>query len=179
MAKKITLPIGNKIIFDYMAEAYMTHEKRKPKNPEEYVKELSDDLAKEAFLHSFTPSGEIGSGENPRRVKSTDFFEHFDDLFSPDSGIIAYYMPHAGKAKIKQTIKEVKSVIVSLVKIYSSFNHPKMSARDQKRFNLFVAVIITNTIKQVLCISNQEVIKDINSKVLSRLSGSDFIEALK
>lgn len=179
MAKKITLPVGNKIIFDYMAEAYMAREKKIPKNPEEFVRKISDDLAKEAFLHSFTPSGEIGSGENPRRVKEKNFFEHFDELFSPIDGVIAFNMPHAGKSKIKQTIKEVKSIIVSLVKVYTSFQHPKMNEKEKKRFNLFVAVVVTNTIKEILSMSDEEILNDISSKILSRLNDSDFIESLK
>lgn len=179
MAKKVTLPIGDKLIFESLAEIAYSVETNPPKNKTEFIQTVSDELGKEAFLHSYTPSGEIGS--NPYN-SNLSFFDLFDEIFSMRDGIIAVNMAGMKKAKVKSSIRQTKSSIVNLIKVYTDIideqeksyekRHGKLRSIQKQYFNMFVATIFMKSIGMLFAIEPDDIYKILKKKGVLNSSGA-------
>ena len=175
MAKKITLPIGNKLIFDALGKIALKAEKKKPKNEQQFIDEIGFELAEEAFLFSFTPSGEIG--DNPVRKSDAEIFlKSFDSLFSKRFGSIAGAMDGEPKSKINNAIRKVKSALVEIASVYTKemFPTPAKSKKArtgdidadvqeeiEKYFNLFVTALIFHETANIFSIEPVDILRAI------------------
>jgi hypothetical protein len=167
MAKKVTLPIGNKAIFDSLAKIALKCEKKKPDDAQKFMKEVGDELAEEAFLFSFTPSGEIG--DNPiQKSESEIFLKSFDNIFSKNYGVIALAMKGESKAKINNAIRRIKAALVEISKIYTKEMIPKRDSRSSgqvnneidKYLNLFVTTLLFNQVGNILSIEPSDILRE-------------------
>lgn len=190
MAKKVTLPVGNKLIFDALADIAYQYESHKPKDAKAFKEDVCNELGAEAFLFSFTPSGEIGDNPQTPRIAET-FYDSFPEIFSPKSGVVAINMTGESKAKVNNAIFRVKSSTVNLIQVYlettmglktrnkeksgnTSFDYPKLSGKktpaeyklllevEKNRYmRLFIAAIFTKTIGTLLALSPSDLRKAI------------------
>ena len=166
MAKKVTLPIGNKLIFDALADIAISCEKKKPKDTQRFIDEVGFELAEEAFLFSFTPSGEIG--DNPRVKNDADIFlKAFDNIFSKSHGIIALSMKGEPKSKINNAIRKIKAALVEISKVYTQDMMPKKDTRTSgavneeidKYLNLFITTLLFNQVGRILSIEPSDIVR--------------------
>jgi hypothetical protein len=116
--KKVTLPKGNEEVFEALAEIAWSVEDRKY-DKKEFFDVVLQELGKDAFLHSFTPSGEIGSGEtmeNPQTPRiSKTFYEAIDKkILSKINNLFK-----SGSERVqKNRMFRFKSSTVNLVQLY-------------------------------------------------------------
>lgn len=116
--KKVTLPIANLDIFEELAKSYLETEGHKPNDPDyaDRIEGAVYDLAMEAYLFSFTPSGEIGS--NPRTPKVADsFFREFDDVLGP-KGFFKTKLTNSDPEYVASKERQFKSILVNLSQLY-------------------------------------------------------------
>lgn len=125
--KTVTLPINNYDIFNSLAEIAWSVEEDKKKlshNKEKFFHHIRQELGKDAFCRSFTPSGEIGSGEtmeNPQTPRiSKYFYDGLGTLFDAKSGSMSVIMrKHTNSERVeKNRMFRFKSSIVNLVQVY-------------------------------------------------------------
>jgi hypothetical protein len=129
--KQVTLPLGNKKVFEKLAQIAWRVEKESIKgNPErgekeEFFDHVLQELGKDAFLYSFTPSGEIGDGlntlDNPQtpRIAKSFYEDGLEDLFGPGGEITKFFKRgNPSDAVQKNRLMRYKSAIVALVQLY-------------------------------------------------------------
>jgi hypothetical protein len=156
MAKKkqVTLPIGNKKVFEKLAQIAWRVEKESMKsNPDseerdEFFDHILQELGKDAFLYSFTPSGEIGDGlntlDNPQtpRISKKFYEEAMEQIFGSKGKMTQFFiMSNPSAAVQKDRMRRFKSAVVALVQLYleSSLKLtirqkiPKNLTKDEKR----------------------------------------------
>jgi len=162
--KKVTLPIGTKIIFESLANIAATH----GEDPDKAIYEM----ARES-ISSFTPSGEIG--DNPvkaKRINTKDFFKSFDYIFSPKDGLIAKKMKGQSRAEINQTINNVKAATLVLI---NSF----IGNKKDKNFKLFASTVILKTVGILFELRHKDIVQIIDNQGINDLDQEDFVEAVK
>jgi hypothetical protein len=166
--RSVTLPIGTRLIFESLADISEAMGEDREK--------VIYELAKES-LHSFTPSGEIG--DNPtknERINVHDFFESFPEIFSIKTGIIARSMKGKTQADIKNTIRNIQSSIVTLIKAYAG-------KKKSKEFNLFASTVIVKTIGTLFEMIPSDIDKIINTNRIklgdTKEDQQRFIEEVK
>lgn len=117
--KKITLPQNNFPIFEALAQAECRRQKvsTTPENVESFVYEF----AEEAYLHSFTPSEELGKNPNTPKIAES-FYKEFDDIFA-DDGWFASKMKGQGIGLIKEKSSRFKGGMVNLVQLYMELGY--------------------------------------------------------
>lgn len=116
--KKVTLPISNLPIYEELAMSYLDTEGISEKDPSYHdrVGAVVYDLAVEAYLESFTPSGEIGN--NPRTPKVADtFFKEFDDILGA-RGFFKTKLANKTDEYIASKERQFKGIIVNLSQLY-------------------------------------------------------------
>jgi hypothetical protein len=125
MKKKVTLPIGCKIIFLRLAEIAWANEKnKKNKNKDEYIEKIVQELGTDAFIHSFTPGGEIGDGHNtlanPRERGIENFYKkNLGSLFGRNGSISSMLIETSKNNKVyKNKELRFKEAVISLAKLY-------------------------------------------------------------
>ena len=126
--KKVTLPIYNFDIYTTLADIAWSVEPRKDKlDRKEFYESVRQELGKEAYLHSFTPSGEIGSGdseyfskENPQSPRiAQSFYDGFQDLMGPTGTLSKLFRSNTNSESVqKNRMFRFKSSIINLVQVY-------------------------------------------------------------
>jgi len=126
MSKKfVTLPIGNVDMFSALAEIAWSVEPNQNQNKEMFFEEVLQQLGTDAFLYSFTPSGEIGSGENgvmdnpstPRVSQS--FYDGISSLVGEDGKVTKILNAKISSEAVgKNRMMRFKGSIINLVQLY-------------------------------------------------------------
>jgi hypothetical protein len=116
--KTVTLPISNKKIFRDLAEFAFKVENLPQEEKEDFIEDVMNQLAKEAFLFSFTPSGEIGDNPQTPRISET-FYDNFPDLFG-SKGLITKVLGQNTESDrvLKNRMHRFKSSIINLIQLY-------------------------------------------------------------
>jgi hypothetical protein len=148
-AKKVTLPVAAKMVYESLAniawrvekDKHRDASKDKPPITEEGFKHyILQELGKDAFLYSFTPSGEIGSGDsdhrsNPQTARiDKKFYEMFNELIGIDKqkeGIIVknFRRDNAPNSVVKNRLFRFKSAIINLVELFLESNMNEYGSR--------------------------------------------------
>ena len=154
--KTVTLPISNQKIFQSLADIAAVVEEIPAKDREEFRQHIMNELGTEAFLKSFTPSGEIGDNPQAPRIAET-FYDSLNDLVGP-TGTITKLMKKSTNSDnvLKNRMFRFKSAIVNLIQLYldsvmglktndrpkadrgrtrarnTSFNYPELSGRKDE-----------------------------------------------
>lgn len=124
--KYVTLPIGAKLINKALADiAWSVEPNHKNLDKNEFYEQVLQELGKDAFLHSYTPSGEIGSGDsmlqdNPQTPRiSESFYDGFSDMLKPN-GKISKILRADGANKKKEINRmfRIKSATVNLIQVF-------------------------------------------------------------
>jgi hypothetical protein len=123
--KFVTLPIGNVEVFKRLADiAWSVQEDRDSFEKDDFYDFMLQLLGEDAFLYSFTPSGEIGSGhgeysENPQTPRiSASFYGAFPE-FKKDGLVNTLMSKHTKSDKVKKNrILRFKSAVINLIQIY-------------------------------------------------------------
>jgi hypothetical protein len=137
--KTVTLPEGSRIMFEALAEIDWHNEmqdrknaKSNPVDKKSFFEERLQEYGRDAFLHSFTPGGEIGSGEsaeydlqdNPHTPRITkNFYDSFKDLLEPPKGNVKNINSMmrrniSSETTYKNRMFRFKSCLVNLVQLY-------------------------------------------------------------
>lgn len=150
--KQVTLPIGAKMIYETLADIAWRVEKQSSKGKPKITKDDFYDymlqvLGKDAFLYSFTPSGEIGSGdsdyrENPTTPRISDkFYDLFASYIGPEGSITRLFANDGSPSRVqKNRMFRLKSSIVNLVQLYleasmKEYNSSKLISVDGRIFD--------------------------------------------
>jgi hypothetical protein len=164
--KNVTLPIYNEKIFNTLAEiAWKNEENKKNKSKEEFIHKTSQELGKDAFLHSFTPSGEIGSGEtkrNPYKSASEFFFDELSDLFGENGKITQLVSQNTNSDKlIKNRLDRIKSSIIQLIDVYVESHQieGELNEIDRENINLIIATIFFYQVCDNILINYDEILE--------------------
>jgi len=186
--KKVTLPIYNKEIYESLAEIMWSLEENK-KDKDKFIAKTMNDLGKEAFLHSFTPSGEIGSGETVRnpynKTNSEIFFDAFSDVFGESGEITELVAQNTNSEKlVKNRVNRIKAAIIELINVYvesvdEKLKNPETLA-DKKRAEtegLFIATVLFHKITEALMIDYYDVVE--NSLLLKDENKKRFIQKIR
>lgn len=155
--KTVTLPISNRKIFQALADIAAVVEEVSPKEREAFRESVMNELGTEAFLKSFTPSGEIGDNPQTQRIAET-FYDSLNDIVGP-TGTVTKMMKRSTSSDtvLKNRMFRFKSAIVNLIQLYldavmglktndrpkidretkrvrdTSFNYPKLSGRKDEQ----------------------------------------------
>lgn len=124
--KFVTLPIGAKIINKTLADiAWSVESNRNKLDKDDFYEQVLQELGIDAFLHSYTPSGEIGSGdsmlqENPQTPRiSESFYDGFDDMIGKRGTISKILRADgANQKKEKNRMFRIKSATVNLIQVF-------------------------------------------------------------
>jgi hypothetical protein len=129
--KQVTLPIAAKMMYESLADIAWRVEKEAARNKrpgiekDDFYEYILQELGKDAFLYSFTPSGEIGSGDsdhrdNPQTPRiSRKFYDLFNRYIGPNGEITKLFQKDGSNAKVqKNRLFRFKSSIINLVQLY-------------------------------------------------------------
>lgn len=164
--KTVTLPIGSKAIFEKIAAiAWSVEDDKDPDEKEEFINYFVQELGKEAFLHSFTPSGEIGDGSNIQSnpVQQVDDFyrSELSDLFGENGTITSILSENTSSdAVVKSRELRYKGAIISLIKLFieaHDIDNPMRKKRDVARIKRFIAVLFFMSISDIFCTDLKEI----------------------
>lgn len=128
--KVVTLPIAAKMMYQSLADIAWRVEKEsakgKPKiERDDFYEHILQVLGTDAFLYSFTPSGEIGSGDSDHRdnPQTPRISKKFYDLFNNylgQKGVVTEIFKKDGSPDrvLKNRMFRLKSSIINLVQLY-------------------------------------------------------------
>jgi hypothetical protein len=128
--KIVTLPIAAKVMFHPLIDIAWRVESQESKGKTRLSKKDFEDymlqiLGSDAFLYSFTPSGEIGAGDsdyrdNPQTPRiSKKFYSLFDRYIGSDGVITKILSSKTSNSRvIKNRMFRFKSSIINLTQIY-------------------------------------------------------------
>lgn len=128
----VTLPVGSALIYEKLAEIAWSVENENHKNnpsknadKKEFIDSVLQDLGKEAFLYSYTPSGEIGSGDsdyrdNPQTPRiAKNFYDGIADIVGPTGSVTKAMGRNTNSpVVVKNRMFRFKSSIINLVQVY-------------------------------------------------------------
>lgn len=137
-SKIVTLPIAARMMYEPLADIAWRIEKTKKKkkskpSEDEFKHEMLQILGIDAFLYSFTPSGEIGSGdsdyrENPQTARiDGKFYDMFNEVLAFDENktgrlegflVQKFRKDGASDKVIKNRLFRFKSSIINLVQLF-------------------------------------------------------------
>jgi len=143
----VTLPLGNKEIFEALGEiAFSVEDNRKDISKDEFVADVVQELGKDAFLFSFTPSGEIGDGHNTKDNPQTpriaqSFYDGLSDLLGvegegadKDGSVTKMLKANISSEKVFKTrMVRFKGAIINLVQLYLE-SDLRMTATDRNSY---------------------------------------------
>lgn len=157
--KFVTLPIAAKMMYESLASIAWRVEKESAKgkpgiNKDDFHDYILQVLGKDAFLYSFTPSGEIGSGDsdhrdNPGKEKdkkargriSFRFYDMFLDEIGPRGRVTERLSGGNPNPKVfKNRLFRFKSAVVNLVQLYiessmKEWDSRKLITADGRRYD--------------------------------------------
>jgi hypothetical protein len=126
MKKVVTLPIGNKDIFTELAKIAWSVEDDKSQDRDAFFEEVLQQLGADAFLYSFTPSGEIGCGDNEFKSNPTsarfsaDFYDAIETLVGPEGSVTKVLNAKiSSKPKGRERMLRFRSAVVNLATLYA------------------------------------------------------------
>lgn len=189
--KVVTLPIGNLNIFNALAEiSWSNKENKEQSKKESYKDKIIQELGKEAFLHSFTPSGEIGSGEsygnNPHSDNTKLFTAIFDEIFSDEGLLLEVFSGNTNSEKVaKKRMLQFKSLVMSLIKMYieccTDFDcedKTEISKEIDDYVKMLVSAIFFHNISNIFLLDISEVENMIYSNKLITIQDKNIKEAI-
>jgi hypothetical protein len=157
--KIVTLPIASKMMYESLANIAWRVEKESAKgkpgiNKDDFHEYILQVLGKDAFLYSFTPSGEIGSGDsdhrdNPGEKKdkkargriSFRFYDMFRDEIGPNGRVTKRLSGGKPNPKVfRNRLFRFKSAVVNLVQLYiessmKEWDSKKLITADGRRYD--------------------------------------------
>jgi len=128
--KIVTLPIASKMMYESLANIAWRVEKESARGKPKITKDDFHDyilqvLGKDAFLYSFTPSGEIGSGDsdhrdNPQTPRiSKKFYDLFTRYIGKNGEVTKIFQKDGSNERVqKNRMFRFKSSIINLVQLY-------------------------------------------------------------
>jgi hypothetical protein len=147
--KFVTLPIAAKMMYESLANIAWRVEKESAKgkpgiNKDDFHEYILQVLGKDAFLYSFTPSGEIGSGDSDHRDNpggkkdkrpsgriSFRFYDLFRDEIGPRGRVTERLSGDKPNAKVfKNRLFRFKSAVVNLVQLYVESSMKEWDSRN-------------------------------------------------
>lgn len=189
--KIVTLPIGDLKIFDSLAEIEWSNKNKKnPKNKEVFKEKIIQDLGKEAFLHSFTPSGEIGSGDTPKNNPSSEnadlFIKEFYEIIGEEGKLKKLFELNSSPKKAKNNLKQFKMTVMALIKLYietrtdlDESDKNEVSKEIDDYVKMFISALFFNRIYHLFLLDISEIEKIIQRHELIGISELDISKALK
>ena len=116
--KQVTLPISNRKIFNYLADFAFMVEDLPENKKKEFVEDIMNQLGSEAFLHSFTPSGEIGDNPQTPRIAES-FYDSINDLVGVSGSVTKVLASNTNSDRVKKNREHrFKSSVVNLIQVY-------------------------------------------------------------
>ncbi len=130
--KNVSLPVGNKDIFEALGEiAFSVEDDKGGLDRDDFINDVVQELGKDAFLYSFTPSGEIGDGHNTKQNPQTprvahSFYDGFRDMLgvkgegsATDGKVVKMLKQNTNSDRVINTrVIRFKGAVINLVQLY-------------------------------------------------------------
>lgn len=161
---QVTLPIAAKMMYLSLAKiAWRVEQEKNGKKSnlteDEFKEKILQELGADGFLNSFTPGGEIGSGDsdyrkNPTRDVSQDFYSYFNEFIGENGSVTKLFSEKTSNNKVvNNKLFRLKSSFVNLVDLYieATIGKEKSSNEFNNEINQYLKMFIASAFLVNIC----------------------------